>query len=455
VITKPGNRSSALATYFVAFAAFAAALTFLNIGCIEAHQSSGGTASSSNDIVARVNGESVRADEVLENLLPSPPKIGTAYQVDPRRNALDEAIQTRLFAQEARRRGIEVSGLPPAVARAYLAQKLIAEEVGRRRIDARSIDDGQAHRFYEKHSHLFTEVESVALEAIVVEDPELANQLLFQVEGADEKTFDKLAREFSVDQALKHRGNLLALLKASAPDDGVEDEVARVGWTMTKPGQVGLARSSHNRYYVLRANEIESSVRPWDEDLALMAKNVMANELKEKTLEELEEQLRAEAEITVDSQGATAHTSTIRAFAERRTEVNMLRMLTGFTTGTVLGAALYTVSGELSLGFLFADFSGPGSWLLFLLALVSWAAAFGVGALAARIAGSLEAPIALLSVLTGTTVAQVLANGGSLGGGSFLPGLVYGLFALFGGALLYARRQERLRRARNDPASQP
>lgn len=285
----------------VAFAAFAVVLAFLTSGCDEPHRSSRDTASSSNEIVARVNGESVHADEVLENVLTSSPKIDTTRRDDSRRDALDEAIQARLFAQEARRRGIEASGFPPAVARAYLAQKLIAEEVSRRKIDAQSIDAAQAHRFYKERPHLFTEVESVALEAIVVEDSGLANRLLLQVEGADEQTFDKLAREFSVERALEHRSNHLVLLKANAPDE-VEDEIARVGWAMTESGQVGLARTPDDRYHVLRAKEIESFVQPWDENLALAAKNIMANESKEKVLKELEERLQAEAEIIVDDE---------------------------------------------------------------------------------------------------------------------------------------------------------
>jgi hypothetical protein len=129
-------------------------------------------------------------------------------------------------------------------------------------------------------------------------------------------------------------------------------------------------------------------------------------------------------------------------------------MLTGFVTGTVLGAVLYVLSGEMSLGFFFADFSGPGSWLAFFLALVFWAAASGVGALAGGIAGSYEAPVALLSVLAGTAIAQVFEDGGLSASGIFLPGLVYGLFASFGGALIYARRQERLR-SQSDPAGSP
>lgn len=121
----------------------------------------------------------------------------------------------------------------------------------------------------------------------------------------------------------------------------------------------------------------------------------------------------------------------------------MLRTLLGVVAGTVLGATLYLVAGEVSLGFFFVDFSGIGSLLLFLLALLSWAAAFGIGVLTARIAGRFEIPVAVLSVLIGTSIAQVINEG--IVFVSFSTTLIYGVFALFGGAIVYARRQERLR----------
>lgn len=129
----------------------------------------------------------------------------------------------------------------------------------------------------------------------------------------------------------------------------------------------------------------------------------------------------------------------------------MLRSLVGFVVGTVLGAGLYLVAGEASLGFFFTDFSGVGSLLLFLLALLSWAAAFGVGVVAAFIAERFEIPVALLSVLVGAMIAQVARDSSPF---ALSPGLTYGVFALFGGAVVYARRQGRLR-DRGNSASPP
>lgn len=123
----------------------------------------------------------------------------------------------------------------------------------------------------------------------------------------------------------------------------------------------------------------------------------------------------------------------------------MTRILTGFLLGVVSGAALYLVAGEAGLGIFLADFSGFRHLLTFLIAFLSWSAAFLAGALAAWVAKRLEIPVAAVSVLAGTAIAFGLLEGSFY---FLVPNLVYGLFAFFGGAIVYARRQERLRDGR-------
>ena len=100
-----------------------------------------------------------------------------------------------------------------------------------------------------------------------------------------------------------------------------------------------------------------------------------------------------------------------------------LKPLTGFLVGTALGAALATVYDPIAV--LMGGYRGWGA----VGALLSCAAAFGAGLLAARMAGRFEIPVAaLLPLLDWHAV--------------FYGGL-YPIFAFFGGAAVHARRRER------------
>ena len=94
----------------------------------------------------------------------------------------------------------------------------------------------------------------------------------------------------------------------------------------------------------------------------------------------------------------------------------MLRVPAGFCLGCVLAATLNLVAGEASLGLLFAEPSGPGSPTVLV--------------------------VAASSALVGTTLAQSFSMDVPLPAAVFSPALIFVLFALFGGALVYARRRQ-------------
>ncbi len=120
------------------------------------------------------------------------------------------------------------------------------------------------------------------------------------------------------------------------------------------------------------------------------------------------------------------------------------RLILGFAVGAFLGAALSAAVDPLILFFpdIFPD-SGGRFALLFLLALLSWAAAFAIGFLSARIAGGFEVPVAAVSVWLGSAIVQSVGGGLPLFGiGVLFYGGIYPILALFGGAIAYARRHE-------------
>lgn len=250
--------------------------------------------------VAKVGDEPVYAREVTVHLRPAQPRVGAAVPVDPRRQALDDAIRVRLFAHEAQRLGTRAPDGPPEVQQAYLVQWLIEREVDRRGIRVESISDDDASRHYEENRELFNKIESVDLAAVTVDDPTLAESLLERAERASTEEFARLAGEFSLDEASRARGGRLTVVDSDGKDpqgNEVEAAIARAGLALRKGGQVGLARGPDGRYHVLRATKVEMKYKPWGEDLVPYLKNVMTYDRQEQALEEMEQRLREDTGI--------------------------------------------------------------------------------------------------------------------------------------------------------------
>lgn len=251
-----------------------------------------------DDIVARVNGQPVHTADVAAHLRQPPPWVGAERPADPRRAALDKAIGVRLLAQEAERRGIQVTGDVPQIVEAKRVQALIRSELGTRHTRPEAVDDAEARAFYERHADRLAAVESVTLAAVVLDEEELAEQLLEQAAAAGVEKFAELASRFSVDPASRAAGGHLAVMDEHG--NGVEEAVARVAFAMRSAGTVGLARGADGRYYVLRATAVRLREEPWSESVCDRVRNLIVQQRREAAVQALVAQLRQKAEVMVD-----------------------------------------------------------------------------------------------------------------------------------------------------------
>ena len=105
-----------------------------------------------------------------------------------------------------------------------------------------------------------------------------------------------------MDAASKNSGGHLAVVDDEA--HGVEEAIAAVALGMRKAGQVGLARGADGRHYILRATEVRLHPAPWDEQMVMRVRNLIAYEKLERVLRELMEQLLlTKTHVSID-QGA-------------------------------------------------------------------------------------------------------------------------------------------------------
>jgi hypothetical protein len=225
--------------------------------------------------VALVNGSPVLERDLAVRLRPAPPRVGSAPFVHPRRRALDHAIRDRLFAEEARRRGLDPGG--PSSQR-------------------------EARLYYDDHPEHFGRLRSAQVYAIAVEDAALAERLLREGEGAGDRDFAAAAGRHSLHAESREREGLLGIMDGGG--QGIDDEALRpVVFQLKRRGSVGLARGSDGRHYVLRAGEVQRVVRPWTTEAAARARNLIATERRQRALDELEARLRRSARVEVIEPG--------------------------------------------------------------------------------------------------------------------------------------------------------
>ena len=270
--------------------------TLLSTGAYHPHEKS--SIVSLGRVVATVDGRPIYESEVEPFIRPPPPRVGAGPRVDPRSQALNEAINTALFAVEARRRGLEVPVGSQPLVRAQLAQALIREELTRHAVRLDTIRPVEAFRYYDSHREIFSPTESVELAAIVVEDSSLAENLLRQAEGTTKLEFARLVNDYSIDRASRARDGKFAVIDEHGR--GAEDAVARLAMWMRKAGAVGLVHGSDDRYYVLRATRVELSKSPWSSDLSLRVRNYMAHQREQRLIKALARRLRSRAQIVID-----------------------------------------------------------------------------------------------------------------------------------------------------------
>lgn len=254
-----------------------------------------------SETIARVDGRTVDVGDVVAHLRPPEPWVGARPPADPRRLALDEAVRVELFAQEATRRAIDPPEGPPAVVEAALVQGLISRELkDAGGTETGDVSEADVRRYFEDHREISTAPGTVDLSTVVVESAEEARRLLRQAAGMSDREFAQMVREHSSHEPSRSAGGRLTVLEADEPDDEVEDAISGVGYSMLEDGQVGLARASDGRYHVLRASNVERKQRPWDEEAALLTKNLMVEKRQEQILSALEERLRDGAEVEAD-----------------------------------------------------------------------------------------------------------------------------------------------------------
>lgn len=202
-----------------------------------------------NGMVAQVNDEWISIEEFnreFKELILGPEKELEKKDLATLRKAyLDQIIERKILAQEAKRLGIEVSqeeldqaiseiktdysgegfgeklslkGITLEDLKTRLKEKLLAEKVvSKAFLSQEKIDEKEALKYYEEHRSAFQVGEKVRVRQIVVADGEEAIQILKRLKKGE--SFEKIARERSLGPEKVRSGDLGYFSRGEKPPE--------------------------------------------------------------------------------------------------------------------------------------------------------------------------------------------------------------------------------------------
>lgn len=185
---------SAKLTLFIWVAVFVLAIAGCND---EAVGNQGEAKRSGSDVVATVRGEAITAEDLQAVLQKIPERKREAL----RARVLDNLIEARVFAEEARKEGLHKD---PEVKKAV--EKVTKEELARffvkKRIDTEAEPSEAAiKKYYTDNQELFVVPDAVMLQRIVFKDEQKAKEVLKSLKTGI--SFDELAKDESIAKAGK------------------------------------------------------------------------------------------------------------------------------------------------------------------------------------------------------------------------------------------------------------
>lgn len=169
-------------------------------------QVSDDTAPEAGDVaVAKVNGYTIWASDVRQEAV-AQGEIGEGEPLeitsDLFRRTLEDVIDRRLMAEEARKKGFDKSGL--AQRRLQAAEDRILSDMLIENTVNRSVDEGKVKELYEEQVKLSQKSEEIRARLIVLKTHEEANQV-YKALGAG-AIFEAVAMERSIDQSTRFNG---------------------------------------------------------------------------------------------------------------------------------------------------------------------------------------------------------------------------------------------------------
>jgi len=231
---------------------------------------------------SRITQEELRDELVGERKSGDTAKVLESFTLEGRKRILKVLILRRLFAEEARKRGMEGD---PEVRRAMAraVNEVLADSLVRSEVERLDLTDSALFKYYKANEGVFSTGARVRARHIVVATEKEAEEALKEVQEG--KDFSRVASERNIDASRK-KGGELGWVSRGVMVKPFDDELFSLG-----TGEVSPIVKTSFGFHIIKAEEIEApKVRPFDTVKAEVRKR-MVDEHIQRLRQEIEKQV--------------------------------------------------------------------------------------------------------------------------------------------------------------------
>ncbi len=262
-------------------------LAFFGCGVCQAAED----ATPKGDVLATVGNREITR-QMLQHIIDTiPPEARVQFLTpDGRRKILEEVFSIMLFAEAARKNGIDKD---PAVQTrlGHIQQEYLATEYFRRRLAEKPlVTEDELKKYYESHIQEFKPPEEIKARHILVRTEAEARKVLDRLKSVED--FAELAKQVSIDPAAA-KGGLLELQEGVEwlPRGTFEKSFDVELWKIPTD-QVGGPIKTQFGWHVIKVEGRRRPSTPQFEQVRSMIKNRIEEERREALKKQIAEELR-------------------------------------------------------------------------------------------------------------------------------------------------------------------
>jgi len=268
----------------------AACLSFT--GCMQSQGDAGKAPRLSGDTVAQIGDEKITEKDVEEIISQIPAQYRSKYLSSKgRREIINGLVEMKMLAWEARRRGIDKQE-DVQLKIGLIIDQTLAKEMESSLKKSVKLSDADIERYYREHLDKYVTAERVRARHILVEKQDLAAKLLGQIRsGAD---FQELAKKNSTCPSAEKGGDL-GWFGRGKMDPAFE----KAAFALKKGGISDVVKSSFG-YHIIRLEDRREPKSKTLDQVRKSIERVLQKKEIEKRLADLKEDIRKQANVSVD-----------------------------------------------------------------------------------------------------------------------------------------------------------
>lgn len=242
--------------------------------------------------------------QFAEELAAQSPYVRARYrQLEAKRQFLDNRVRLELFADEARRQGLDRH--PDVIRRRkhLMVQQMLKQDI-EATIKLKDIKDAAVESYYDEHIDEFRKPEQRRASQIVVANKDRARVLIGQLSRSpdDDAQFRAVARRESLHELTRDQeGDLRFFSRDPDEDDAlsdIPDAVRKAAFALEKVGDIAAEPiESEQGFHVLRLTAIRPALERSLKDVTLVIRNKLWRQKRKAAVSELLSRLRKQAQL--------------------------------------------------------------------------------------------------------------------------------------------------------------